>query len=329
MKKTSVANYRCAKCGAAKLHMVGDDALASGDVVSAQLECGECHAIYPIKNSVPRFVSEDNYANSFGYQWNLHMKTQLDSATGFPISRNRLFAVTGWPKNMGGELVLEAGSGAGRFTEILLETGATVFSFDFSSAVDANRSNNGRCSNLNLFQGDIFNIPLQKKSFDKVMCLGVIQHTPYPEKAFKSLAEQVRPGGELVIDVYTKSLIALLQWKYVLRPLTKGLNKQLLYKVISAVVPLLLPLTIILRRFAGRVGARLMPIVEYSYLGLPYEINKQWAILDTFDMYSPAHDHPQSITTIKRWYNEVGFENVTVGFGPNGVIAKGRRPDHV
>jgi len=69
-----------------------------------------------------------------------------------------------------------------------------------------------------------------------------------------------------------------------------------------------------------------MPIVEYSSLGIPYELNKQWAILDTFDMYSPAHDHPQSIASIKRWFNEIDFENITVGYGPNGVIAKGSRP---
>jgi 16S rRNA A1518/A1519 N6-dimethyltransferase RsmA/KsgA/DIM1 with predicted DNA glycosylase/AP lyase activity len=49
-----------------------------------------------------------------------------------------------------GEIVLEVGSGAGRFTEIILKTGATLFSCDYSDAVEANFENNGSDSNLPL-----------------------------------------------------------------------------------------------------------------------------------------------------------------------------------
>ena len=34
---------------------------------------------YEIINNIPRFVKSDNYANSFGLQWNKFRKTQLDS----------------------------------------------------------------------------------------------------------------------------------------------------------------------------------------------------------------------------------------------------------
>jgi SAM-dependent methyltransferase len=271
-------------------------------------------------------VPEENYAGSFGYQWNLHAKTQLDSQTGFSISRDRLFGVTGWPQDLTGQRVLEAGSGAGRFTEVLLSTGAEVFSLDYSSAVDSNWENHSGHPNLNLCQGDIFDIPLKRASFDKVLCIGVIQHTPDPEKAFQSLAQHVRPGGELVIDSYTRRLVSLMQWKYLLRPITRRMKKETLYRVISRAVPALLPPTIWLRRVAGRIGARLSPISEYSDFGLPFELNKQWSILDTFDMYSPAHDHPQSIATIRAWYQKAGFEKISVQYGPNGVVAKGTLP---
>jgi SAM-dependent methyltransferase len=310
--------YSCVCCKAGGLELSETD--------EAVLRCLICGASFPIISNVPRFVEADNYANTFGFQWNIHAKDQLDSYSGQPISAKRLFAVTGWPVNMTGEVILEAGSGAGRFTEVLLGTGADIFSFDLSSAVNANQANNGHLPNLNLFQGSIFDIPFNPMSFGKVLCLGVIQHTPDPEKAFKSLAAQVRPGGELVIDVYTKSIIHSIHWKYILRPLTKRMNQETLYKIIAALVPVFLPFAIILRRVWGRVGIRLLPIVEYSHLGLTRELNERWAILDTFDMYAPAHDHPQSILTVKRWYQEAGFEDVTVQYGPNGVIAKGRRP---
>jgi len=33
---------------------------------------------------------------------------------------------------------------------------------------------------------------------------------------------------------------------------------------------------------------------------------KEWVILDTFDMFSPEHDHPQRISTVKKWFEEAG-----------------------
>ena len=227
---------------------------------------------------------------------------------------------------MTGLRVLEAGSGAGRFTEVLVATGVEVVSFDYSSAVDANARNQQHSPKLHLFQGDVFNIPLAERSFDKVLCLGVIQHTPDPHAAFRSLTRYVRPGGQLVIDSYTRNLAALLQWKYVLRPITKRMRKEVLYRIVERVTPPLVPIAKWLRRLTGRWGARLVPIVEYSHLGLPPALNVQWAILDTFDMYSPAHDHPQSLETVTRWFKEAGFEGIDVRRGLNGVVGSGRRP---
>jgi len=37
---------------------------------------------YAIVNFIPRFVEESNYADSFGLQWQLHSRTQLDSYSG-------------------------------------------------------------------------------------------------------------------------------------------------------------------------------------------------------------------------------------------------------
>jgi hypothetical protein len=71
----------------------------------------------------------------------------------------------------------------------------------------------------------------------------------------------------------------------------------------------------------------MLPIVEYSHLGLTPELNREWAVLDTFDMYSPAHDHPQSKATVRRWFREAGFIDVNVADGPNGVVGHGHRPE--
>jgi hypothetical protein len=154
----------------------------------------------------------------------------------------------------------------------------------------------------------------------------VLQHTPDPERAFLSLASKVRPGGELVIDVYAKAIPSLLRWKYLLRPITSRMDKERLYRGVERAVDVMLPLAVWLGRKWGRAGARLLPIVEYSSLGLGDALNREWAILDTFDMYAPAFDRPQSLSTVRDWFARVGFEQIAVRRGPNGVIGKGVRP---
>src|SRR5205823_6921844 len=97
----------------------------------------------PIVGGIPRFVSSDDYAAAFGLQWNLHAYTQLDSRTGAHLTEQRLVRCSGLPlQQFAGLRVLEAGCGAGRFTELLVRAGALVHSVDLSgAAVDTNRRN--------------------------------------------------------------------------------------------------------------------------------------------------------------------------------------------
>ena len=98
---------------------------------------------YRVINKIPRFVNDNNYTSAFGIQWNHFRTTQLDSFSNFPLSESRLKRCIGKDlfSKLEGKLILEAGCGAGRFTEILLHNGANVASVDMSSAVDANQEN--------------------------------------------------------------------------------------------------------------------------------------------------------------------------------------------
>jgi len=126
---SDVEKHLCPACGSHFI-LVSGVQRGDGSVREGKLVCRVCGIHYPVIDGIPRFVFAETYADSFGYQWSIHRKTQLDSYTGLPISRNRLFTVSGWSEHLEGERILEAGSGAGRFTEVLLQTGADVFSFD-------------------------------------------------------------------------------------------------------------------------------------------------------------------------------------------------------
>ena len=288
--------------------------------------CNKCNKSYKIIKNIPRFVNLDNYSNSFGFQWNKFRKTQLDSYTNLSISKKRVLKATGWENlKLNGKVILEAGSGAGRFTEILAKTGAKIYSFDYSNAVEANQKNNGFNKNVNFFQGNIFEIPFKDESFDHVICLGVIQHTPNPEEAFFALSQAVKKGGQLTIDSYRKSWYHLLRWKYWLRPITKKIEKRKLFQFISFITPLLIPLTKFFKFFFGKAGAYLVPIVEFSNLIEDKKLNNEWAILDTFDMYSPEHDHPKTKKDINLWFEKNGYKNIEVFYGDNGIVGRGTK----
>ena len=306
-----------------------DANVVDGQVKAGALSAGPGGSTYPILAFVPRFVAPQNYADNFGLQWQAHRRTQLDSQTGSTLSRDRMVATTNWPADMRGMRILEAGSGAGRFTEILAATGGEVVSFDYSSAAVANYENNRRFPNVAVFQGDIYQIPLRKASFDKVICLGVLQHTPDVGRSFRSLAEMVRPGGELVVDVYPRRLRAMLHWKYALRPLTTSLPPPLLYRLVSWYAPKLVPVAKLARRVAGRAGQRLVPILDQSDKPVAPEVQRDWTVLDTYDALSAKFDTPQTPAALRRFFEENGFVNVEVLTDvPKAfpLFGRGRRP---
>src|SRR5262245_62171932 len=95
-----------------------------GEIIEGRLTDRASGTQHPIVNGIPRFVPAENYAANFGLQWNKFRSTQLDSATGLSFTFNSFWNNTRWkPRELYGKTVLEAGSGAGRFTEVLLEAG--------------------------------------------------------------------------------------------------------------------------------------------------------------------------------------------------------------
>lgn len=306
---------------------------SDGEIKEGVLRCNYCESEFPVNNYIPRFVPSENYTQSFGFQWNKHARTQIDKFCGQHISRDRFYSVTGWPENVKGQKILEAGCGAGRFTQIAIETGAEVFSFDYSNAVDANLENNGLHKNFHLFQADIYNVPLKKRIFDKIFCFGVLQHCPNPKKAFMNLVPYLKSGGEIVIDIYELSLRSFVNPKYWLRPVTKRLSPDKLYEIIKKIVPKIFPVKMWITEKIpyGKYPAFFIPVAYHKgffpyFDKFSYEQLLEWSVLDTFDKFAPKYDKPQTIYSVKRWFKEAGLKDIKVCFGPNGINGRGIKP---
>src|ERR1043166_1517652 len=226
-----------------------------GDVLEGQLDCGECRKCFPIEAGIPRFVEKENYASSFGYQWNRFKAEQIDSINGTRLSEKRFYSETGWTDEwMKGKWILDAGCGAGRFLDVASLTDCQVVGMDISNATDAARAILGARKNVHLVQASIYELPFKTEAFDGCYCLGVIQHTPDPQQALKALPRVVKRGGRLAVTIYERKPWTLLNTKYLIRPVTRRLNQKVLHGIIRTLMPVLFPLTEVLFRipYLGR-----------------------------------------------------------------------------
>lgn len=324
MRSEHIKFLACPACRGALRWKRSDTAEQSGSVTAGAMECVSCAVEYPVIGGVPRFVPRENYASGFGLEWTKHARTQYDSYSGIPASEQRFFGQTHWPRDMQGELILEVGSGSGRFTEQAARTGATIISLDYSYAVDANYASNGGKDNVLIVQADAFSLPFPPNSFDRVFCFGMLQHTPSPSKAFAALPTMLKPGGALCADIYKVGFFrTLLQTKYWVRPFTRRMNPDRLYAAVCRWVDFMWPLAAEIRRLpmGSNINWRLL-VADYSFLGLQGQILKEWAYLDTFDMLAPRYDRPATKTTFARWAQDAHLANVDAEYTGHGVVLR-------
>jgi SAM-dependent methyltransferase len=322
MKPSHLSYLRCPKTKKGLKLEVSQ--LLNGRIKEGLLFEPESGNKYPIVNFIPRFVSSDNYTNNFGLEWNKHSRTQYDETSGIDISGQRFWNETKWEKNLNHEVILEAGSGSGRFTKHAFDTGAMVISFDYSNAVEANYKSNGQNENLLIVQASIFEMPFEVGYFDRVFCFGVLQHTPDPRKAFTCLIESIKKGGHICTDIYLKSFGKIvLSPKYLIRLFTKRMDPARLYRLTVKYVNFMWPLALVIMKIpkiGKMINWRLM-IADYSsiFKDSDKKMLKEWAILDTYDMVSPAYDYPVTLKTFKKWHFEEGLDKIEVHYGYNGI----------
>jgi SAM-dependent methyltransferase len=273
----------------------------------SELVCTGCGRKYPLLNGVFRFVDAQEYAGSFGFQWHVHARTQLDTKES-DRSERAFRRRTGFrPEDLAGKLVLDVGCGMGRFADVATRWGAHVVGIDLSLAAEvAARNLAGR--DAAIFQADVFKLPFAPESFDFIYSIGVLHHTPDCERAFKMLPGLLKPGGRIAIWLYS----AYNNWykmSDIYRKATRRLPPRLLHKLCYGVVPLygihqiLRKIPLVGRPASGALGY-LIPMAFHT--------NRTWRVLDTFDWYSPWYQSKHTYEEVFRWFESCGLQNLRV-----------------
>jgi SAM-dependent methyltransferase len=300
-------------CPVCKRDLKSEPTTSSAQIIeTGTLRCEQGHS-YPIVRGIPRFVSSDGYASNFGFEWNLHNRTQLDTAARRE-SEEAFVEKTGFkPTDFEGKLVLDVGCGMGRFSDVASRWGATVVGIDLTSAVDAAYANIGGRDNVHLAQADVFELPFCDETFDFIFSLGVLHHTPDTRAAFDRLPRLLKPGGRIAIWVYTKTRASYIA-SDLYRHVTTHLPKRVLYGLCHIAIPWhqlnAVP-------GIGSVTRRLLPISSHP--------DPEWRVLDTFDWYSPTYQWKHSESELREWFERQGLVSLMPLSFPSSM--QGTRPE--
>ena len=263
------------------------------------------------------------YASSFGKEWTVFSRTQLDSANGTRISYFRFRQLTPIdPHELRGKLVLEAGCGMGRFLEIAAQDGAEVFGVDLSQAVESAAKNLERFNNVYVAQANLFSLPFRPGTFNYIYSFGVLHHTPSPRNAVRELVKFLKPGGKLTIWVYGKRAPSWVPRPHrVYKAFFRLFPYEILLKFLKFYVKLALPLGRL--PGIGRFLRMLIPVPDLVLKGpgqdgyedgTPRNLSPlfvfEWAWLNSFDMFTPKYASQHTFSEVFEWFKDAGLVDI-------------------
>ena len=320
MRREYLDLFVCPKCGSDALEIATDESTES--IKEGQIGCAACATTYPIRNYVPRFSISTPYADSFGPQWRAFARSQLDTDRT-KESAIRFDSEIGWQEaDLRGRRVVEFGSGAGRFVDIVSRRGAElVVGLDATDAVDAAQENLADRDNVLFVQGDIFACPLKDATFDLGYSIGVLHHTPDPEDGFRRLLATLKVHGNVGLSLYDISLYrrpnrnsvsvatmellwALNMWRSELfRAVTTRLPERAFLAYCKTVVPVLhhinkVPVLRFLRYLLPSTCYRHLPVI--------------WSMVDTHDTYATKIVHHYRGKDVFQWFLHEGMSDIVL-----------------
>ncbi len=282
--------------------------------------CPACKRTYPNAKGIARFVDAQQYAASFGFQWHRYQKTQLDNDQLRESERHFLAKTALRPEDLKGKLVLDVGCGMGRFAEVATRWGARVVGVDLSAAAEV-AAKNLADREFTAFQADVFALPFAPESFDVIYSIGVLHHTPDCEAAVKALDKYLKPGGLLVVWLYS-GYNKWYRFSDFWRRYTHKMKPERLHGILKVAVPFFYNLN---------QGLKRVPLVGPPAAGAihhVFPVNRQKdpeaRMLDTFDWYSPKYQSKHTYEQVFKWYEAMGMEDMRVG--DISIAVRGRKP---
>jgi SAM-dependent methyltransferase len=234
----------------------------------------------------------------WAWQWN---KTYDDN----------LWLFTEWIKpntleDFRGKDVLDCGCGGGQHINFIAPYAKSITGVDLNALESAKR-NTAHLPHVTLVEADIARMDLGKQ-FDIVYSIGVLHHTDDPNASFRNIAKHCKPGGKVIVWVYSNEGNFLNKW--VLEPIKSFIVHALPRPIVWGLAHILTVLVSIPVYTIYLLPLTFLPYYQYfqNWRQLSYKRN----LLNVFDKLNAPQTWFITKQQITSWFDLEQFSDIYI-----------------
>lgn len=294
-------------------------------ILEGYLKCNNCDDTHLIAEDII-CIEKQKDNKSVEYQSKVYSYWWNESHKGITYDKDAtekiLFSTLNLKKkDFENKIVLDAGCGNGRFSDLITESNPELLVIaDVSDGIyQAKKKIQNKNINFIAVKGDLNKIPFKFDIFDVIYSWGVIHHTPNPKFTFNNISKLCRINGKFGIYVYKQNpdykfnnmhirLIAILRQYLLIYPL-RFISQFLSEKNVKR---LFTPIHLIEKLFNyGVVGCH----------STKYRFEKKHYFRVVIDRFKTKYASEHQEHEIINWYKENNFNDLIFGSDPKiGVI---------
>ena len=202
--------------------------------------------------------------------------------------------------------ILECGCGGGQHTSFIAPYARSITAVDLNTT-DIAREKNKNFTNIEFAEADIAKMDLGKK-YDIVFSIGVIHHTDDPDKTVENLKKHVKPGGKLIVWVYSEEGNSLV--KYGVEPMRKLFLKNMNRKTLLTLSKFITGILYVPIYTLYMIPVKSLPFYEYfdNFRKMSFYRNN----INVFDKLNAPQVAFISKKRISNWFNSNEFTDVNI-----------------
>lgn len=340
MKRSLLQYLACPSCRSSlDLDPSGHEELPSGagtEVISGNLRCRGCHAVFAISDGVPRMhvlatsdPTRSGTAASFGYLW-------AQSVPGAEVYDTATYHFAKIEQSLSlaplKGLVLDAGCGDGiDLANQALRDGVEVIGVELSDGgCRTSYARTRLVPRAHVVQADLCRLPFASGTFDFAYSYGVLHHLGAPDRGLREVVRVARPGARIAAYLYEdfSEQSALLRWSLRAVNTTRAITTRLPNRVLFNLCRVASPFVFALFTVPALV-ARRIPALTALHESLPFRHGTGPFSLvgDLYDRFSAPVEFRYSRQTSASLFSEAGLEGVEVA-PERGWMVAGTKPSH-